>query len=81
MLMDLVAKLYYTIYYTIGPVGTIFVVLLVVVVTTAIITAVLLGVRELKHYSDYKNYESEKERDMRTMSVHDWTQKYWSIDD
>ena len=76
MLMDLVAKLY-----ALGPGVTILVVLLVVVVTTAIIIAVLLGVSELKHYSDYKNYESEKERDLRTMSVHDWTQKYWSIDD
>ena len=49
----------------IGPVGTIFVVLLVVVVTTAIVVAALLAGRELKHRSDYKKYEREKERERR----------------
>ena len=49
----------------IGPVGTIFVVLLVNIVITAIVVAIILGVSELKRYSDYKKYEIEKERERR----------------
>ena len=35
----------------------------------------------LSRRSEHNDYYSEKERDLRTMSFHDWTQKYWSIDD
>jgi len=54
--MELITKLEETI----GPVGIIFVVLLVSILITAIVVAIILGVSELKRYSDYKKYERER---------------------
>ncbi len=59
--MELITKLEDAI----GPVGIIFVVLLVNIVITAIVVAIILVGRELKHRSDYKKYEREKERERR----------------